>query len=378
MVQKRIVIVTHYYPPHSGGIEIVAENQARRLALLGHQVTVVTSKVSQTEHSGLINGVNVVRVKAWNGLEKKSIPFPIFSPSIAFVLFREIKRADIVHIHDAFYIGSFWAAVNGRLLKRPILLTQHVSIVPHQSKITELIQKVVYSTSGKVVFKSSNLITTLNARVTFFVQSCGIPASKLVWLANGVDGSLFYPAKGNEARLLRKKYNLASDKTIVLFVGRFVHKKGFDKVVEAANSKYQLVCVGGKTTRKSTQTIRFLGQVSQAELAEIYRTSDIFVLPSEGEGFPLSVQEAMACGLAIVMRDDEGYSPYKLDKKRVKLLTNAIPQTIEDALCLITDDTKKRREMGSYSLQYAREHFLWEKIINQLEGIYDRLSVAKG
>jgi D-inositol-3-phosphate glycosyltransferase len=57
MVRKNIVIVSHYYPPHSGGIEVVAQNEAQRLVALGHSVTVVTSKVSVNE--------------AWNGLEKK-------------------------------------------------------------------------------------------------------------------------------------------------------------------------------------------------------------------------------------------------------------------------------------------------------------------
>jgi D-inositol-3-phosphate glycosyltransferase len=373
MVRKNIVLVSHYYPPHSGGIEVVAQNEAQRLSRLGHSITIVTSKVSVNEVSGYIGGVTVMRVRAWNGLEKIGIPFPIFAPILIPVLYKAIKKTDVVHIHDAFYISSFCAAVIARFLHKPTLLTQHVAIVPHQSRVTELIQKIVYATTGKFVFRSSMLITTLNDRVTDFVISCGISAEKLVWLVNGVDGMLFQPAKLNEKIKYRDKYNISADRTVVLFVGRFVNKKGFDKIVAAANEHYLTVCVGGLTNNKETDNIRYLGQVSQIELAEIYRSADIFVLPSEGEGFPLSVQEAMASGLAIVMSDDRGYEPYKLDKQLVKLLDKPNADQIASTIRELAINKGQLAAMQSYSLQYTGDHFLWGKVINQLDSLYDQM-----
>jgi D-inositol-3-phosphate glycosyltransferase len=373
MVRKNIVIVSHYYPPHSGGIEVVAQNEAQRLVALGHSVTVVTSKVSVNEVSGIINGVMVLRIPAWNGLEKKGIPFPIFAPNLMTILYKVIKKADVVHVHDAFYISSFSSALIARMLHKPILLTQHVAIVPHQSKVTELIQKVVYATTGKFVFTSSKLITTLNDRVSRFVVSCGISDNKIVWLANGVDGELFRPAKNNEKSTFRKKYNLPVNREIALFVGRFVNKKGFNKVIDAANPNYLTVCIGGITQNKDTSDIRYLGQVSQHELAEIYRTADIFVLPSEGEGFPLSVQEAMASGLAIVMSNDGGYKPYKLDEKFIRLLDKPNAEQISSVVNEVIDNKVQLAAMQSYSLHYTGEHFLWNQVIVQLDNLYDRL-----
>ncbi len=154
MSMKRVVIVSHYYPPHHGGIETVANNQAKQLAANGYDVSVVTSSVAKDEVNGKIDGVQVLRVKAWNGLEKHGIPFPVFAPTLLTTLNRQIKQAEIVHIHDAFYMSSLCATIIARLRKKPLLLTQHVEMVPHSSKLTMIIEKIVYATSGRFIFKA--------------------------------------------------------------------------------------------------------------------------------------------------------------------------------------------------------------------------------
>lgn len=368
---KTVLIVSHYYPPHLGGIEIVAQNQAERLAALGHTVTVVSSSVSTEQCSGMHNGVRVIRIKAWNILEDKGVPFPLFYPTIITTLFREVKRSDIVHIHDAFYISSWCAAVWAKFHKRPIVLTQHVSLIAHGSRLVNLIQRSVYATTGAAVFHASARILTLNDRVEGFLVAKGISRRKLDRLANGVDCDLFYPASKDEKQRVLAKYGLTTDKKIVLFVGRFVSKKGFDKVIAAQSSRYQLVFVGGSTQARDTSHIKFLGTVSQHTLAEIYRAANIFILPSEGEGFPLSVQEAMASGLPVIMSDDAGYAQYKLDKNLTYLLSSRQPATIKRVIEELIDNPEQCQRMATYSLRYARKHFSWPQRIAELDSIYD-------
>src|SRR5579871_1881497 len=187
MRNKNIVIVTHYYPPHIGGIEMVAHNQAKRLAAAGHKVTVVTSRVGNESKTSLVDGVNLIRIKAFNGLEKWSIPYPVFSPQILPALLRTIKKADVVHIHDAFYMSSFLGAAIARWYKKPIVLTQHVALITHPSKFVVAMEKLVYVTTGSMIFNWSDLILTLNDRVEAFLIAGGAPPGKLVSLPNGVD-----------------------------------------------------------------------------------------------------------------------------------------------------------------------------------------------
>ena len=312
--------MTHYYPPHTGGIEYVAQNQARGLAALGDAVTVVTSRVSPDEDSHQDGGVTIVRVKAINGFERWGVPFPIFSPRLVTVLLKATRDADVVHIHDALYLSSWCAALIARLYHRPIVLTQHVDLVPHPSRVVKLLQRLVYATVGATVFHSSAIIVVLNERVKSFLVARGISDAKITFILNGVDSELFRPAAPKEKQVLRAKYELSRSKKIILFVGRIVPKKGFEKVLAAESQLYQLVFVGGSLDRAESANVRFLGRLPQPQLAEIYRAADIFVLPAHGEGFPLTIQEAMASGLPVIMADDAGYAVYELDQNLVYLL----------------------------------------------------------
>src|ERR1019366_3795383 len=128
----RIAVFVSYLPPHIGGIEVVAQNQINALSEAGHEVNVVTSACG-TKPGLEINGeCKIRRVSAWNYFEEKfGAAFPIFSPSLIFYSYKTVKEAEVVHVHDAFYLTSFAAAVWAKILQRPLVMTQHVDEVPH-------------------------------------------------------------------------------------------------------------------------------------------------------------------------------------------------------------------------------------------------------
>ena len=78
-----VLIVSAYAHPHIGGVEVVAGQQARTLAALGHDVTVVTSRCGEGgARYERVDGYTVIRIAAWNGLEDRGgVPFPVWSPS---------------------------------------------------------------------------------------------------------------------------------------------------------------------------------------------------------------------------------------------------------------------------------------------------------
>ncbi|MDP4020895.1 MAG: glycosyltransferase family 4 protein [Candidatus Adlerbacteria bacterium] len=369
----KILVVSHYYPPHVGGLELVALYQAKFLTEKGHSVTVVTSRVSAEEREEMLEGVEVVRVRALNLLEKKwGIPFPLFSPRLLLVLWRETKKAEVVHIHDAFYISSFTAALCARLQKKPVILMQHVEMVNHPSALVMLAQKIVYATSGAYVFKASAKILTLNDRVEQFLLKKGISSSKLVQFVNGVDAELFHPANREQKKKLRAKLHLAQNKKVVLFVGRFVPKKGFHKLLAIQNDTYQFVFCGGTKPPSAPKNAVFLGTMPHEDTAQVYQAANIFVLPSEGEGFPLSVQEAMASGLPVITTNDIGYKRYGFDINCVCLIDNPTSSSVEKAIDEILNDERRMEAMSRYSREYALAHFSWPIVINALEALYER------
>lgn len=367
---QRILIVSHYYPPHVGGIEIVAYNEATRHAALGHQVTVVTSKTQGDPASGLYEGVRVVRVPAFNGLQSKGIPFPIFSPILFFRLWRETRRADIVHIHDVFYISSFCAALVAQIHRRPTVITQHVAMVSHPSRATTMIERLVYLTSGKWVLRRSARVITINTRVQQFLVDLGVDPQKLVSMNNGVNMSIFHKPTAKERASARKVFALPVNAFVVLFVGRFVSKKGFDVMLQAGDPGYLTVFAGGETEVKPEHHQRFFGQMAQAELAQLYRAADLFVLPSDSEGFPLTAQEAMASQVPVVLKYDPGYKRYNLTVDQMVFLKQAKPTALKRLIMSLQNDTDRRQAMAKAAFRYAQENFSWDKHVLSLDELY--------
>jgi D-inositol-3-phosphate glycosyltransferase len=370
MSAKRILLVSHYYPPHVGGIEIVAYNEATRLAQAGNQVTVVTSKVHGDTPSGLYEGVTVVRVPAFNGLEAKAIPFPIFSPSLFFRLWREVRKADVVHIHDVFYISSWSAAFVSWLFHRPTVVTQHVALVSHPGKLTTMIEKLVFLTTGKWTLRKCGAVITINGRVKRFLIDLGISERKMVEVSNGVDTELFHRPTKEEKGSAQKLFGLPARAFIVLFIGRFVPKKGFDLMLTASQDNYLTIFAGGETDLSPTSNQRFLGRVNQLQLAQLYQAADLFVLPSDSEGFPLTAQEAMASGVPVILKYDRGYARYKLTAEEVIFLKHPTVKTLRQAIVDLQHDLARRKAMAKQALRYVEAHFTWERHITNLDIVY--------
>jgi D-inositol-3-phosphate glycosyltransferase len=109
----RVLIVSAYAPPHLGGVEVIVAQQAQTLAALGLRVTVVTSRCGGGARRERRDGYDIVRVSAWNVLERRlSVPFPLWSPAALLTIAGLAAKADIVHVHDAYHASSVLAALS--------------------------------------------------------------------------------------------------------------------------------------------------------------------------------------------------------------------------------------------------------------------------
>lgn len=361
---KIAVFVTYTYPYVGSGIGNVALTQSEMLVQAGHEVTIVSSNFPKSELSFVRNGVNHIKLPAIRWLEKLHIPVPLYLFNKEVV--SQIKNADVVHIHDAVYPSSVLAALIARYYKKRIVLTQHIALIKYPSFIINLIQKIMYATLGALTMSLSEKIIYLNPTVKALINN----PKKEVYLPNGVNLTLFRPLISREEKTaLRQKYGIAPDKKVFLFVGRLVPKKGFDILFEARNPKYQLLFVGGGVAPKhmtEDPLVTFLPAQKQESLSEIYRLSDGFVLPSTGEGFPLSIQEAMASGLPIITSKENIFDEALDFIKTIDVTADAITTAI---LSLIDNDnevailSKKARET-------AETLYSWNQNVEQLLKIY--------
>lgn len=368
----RVLLVSHHYPPHVGGIENVVHQEAVRLAARGVEVTVLTSggRTAVTVEDG---GVRVVRIAAWNGAERRAgVPFPLLSPRLAPAALRWTRWADVVHVHDCQYLTSWAVGTAAALTGTRYLLTQHVSLVQHPSALVIGVQRAVYGSLGRLLLRRAGRVVTLNASVADFVRRYGARPERALHLPNGVDTGLFRPAvSAGQRRAARERFGLPQDRPLVLFVGRLVPKKGFRLLLDAhaasADPGYDLVFAGDGDTAALTGRpgVHHLGALVPAELAEVYPACDVFALPSTAEGFPLTVQEAMAAGLPVVTTDDPGYAPYLLDRDHVLLLPRETA-VLAAALTELAADADRRQRMARYSRARAEQDFGWDRHVEQL------------
>ncbi len=372
----KILLACHYFEPHVGGIENVVASEARELCAAGHEVTVLTSAVGARLGSSMHpDGFRVVRVAAWNIAEERfGAPFPLCAPSLVLQALRLVRAADVVHIHEVLYLPSWASALACKLAGKPYLLTQHVQVVAHDRSLVRTAQLLVYRTVGRAIFRGASRVAVLNDGVVDFVVEQGVAPERVFILPNGVDVERFRPPGEDERAAVRARFGLPPEGVLAVFVGRFVPKKGFDRALAATSDGYTIVFVGGDPPPEAAGDPRaiFLGQLSRDDLAEVYRACDLFLLPSESEGFPLTAQEAMASGLPIVITDDPGYAPYALDRTHVGWLDGSARQLLS-LMHELAADPARRGAMARYALDYARTRFLWRDHARTLLGEYARL-----
>lgn len=362
-----VIVVSYTYPFIGSGIGQVALIQAEKLVTLGHKVALISSNYPYANEKRFKkNGVLHLKLHAINFLEKFHIPVPLFIFSSEVMSL--IKGADVVHAHGMLYPSSLLASVFTKLFKKPFILTQHASYIEYDNWIINWLEKLVRATMGRLVVTLSKKVIIVNDGVRTWL---GVDNGKIVTIINGVDTSLFRPVNTDKKKLLRKKYSLPQQKKVILYVGRLVPKKGYKELYKARGKDYLIVFVGGGSVpyyMKKDQNVCFLGRLEQNKLSEIYQASDVFALPSMCEGFPLTIQEAMASGLPIITTKHPGFDKY-LDKRCVMFIEPA-GEEIKKAIKRILDDKQLTDKMRKYSRDEAIAKISWDSNISNLLDVY--------
>lgn len=301
----RVGTFVSFYPPHLGGLEVVAQRVATGLAERGHRVGLITCADPAPAGQVVEGGVTVRRIRALNALEHRyGIPFPVFSPALIWHSWRLVRRSDVVHVHDMLYLSSWVAAILCRLTRTPYVVTQHVGMVEHPARVVRLAQILVMRTVGALVLRGADLVLPISPVIEEWTRS-RLPEVRTRVLRNGVDRERFRPPRPGERAEIRRRFGLPANEVLVLYVGRFVPKKGFDVVSAATGPEYKTVFVGGERPiglPESADRV-FLGALSHDQTAAVYRACDIFVCASVGEG-PMTPMEALLSGCTVLVNDD--------------------------------------------------------------------------
>ena len=370
----RVLHVASHSRPHMGGLETVVAAETQGLAARGWDVTLVTSAWTVGPGERVEDGVRVVRVGAWNAIERTTaVPFPVFSPRLWLVLAREVRRADVVHVHDVLYLSSWVAAVCCLLLRTPYVVHRHVGFVHHTSLWVRVVQAAVVGTVGVVVLSRAAAVLPIDERIAAGLRARSRHPERVEVLGNGVDTTLFRPAPADQRLALRERLGLPRETPLALFVGRFVPKKGFAAVAAAVSDDCHVVLVGGeRPPGLDDPRLHFLGSLPPEWMPDAYGCADVMVVASVGE-CPLTILEAMSSGLPVLVNDDPALHTAWTSGPGVRFVDVA-GGGLEEALRRLVADPDAARAAGAAGHEHVRSRFSWSAHLDRLTGVYARLT----
>jgi glycosyltransferase involved in cell wall biosynthesis len=366
--RRRIAMFVSNYPPHRGGLEIMAWNLASGLARR-HDVVLVTSAFDGRRGVSREDGMTVHRLPTLHFTERLGVPYPMpIGPGLGRA-WRDLRGATIVHTHGALYAQSMLAHVVARRLGAPLVLTEHVGFVSYSSSMLNAVQRAAWSAIGFPLVRAADAVVTYNARVR---ERLSRDASRAVhYIGNGVDVERFQPRPSEGRRALRRSFGLPEDGVLALFAGRESEKKNLDVLLRAERDGYTLVVCGWERNLTG-QALVDLGVVPYARMADLYACTDVMVHPASGEGFPLAVQEAVASGLPVVLLWDEGYARWL---PRTIVVACETPNEVPARLAELARNPARRAELGAASRAWAAEQWSWDATVTAYERIYDDVAV---
>ncbi|HEY3797818.1 MAG TPA: glycosyltransferase family 4 protein [Caulobacteraceae bacterium] len=305
MSAPKLLTVSNFYDSHRGGLEIVAGRLARELAGRGFEVTWLASDVTAPPCAA--GGVKPQPVHVWNAAERRlGVPWPVLSPAATRRLWRAVGEADAVLLHDSLYMTSMVTALAAAAQKKPLLVVQHIGAIPYRSPLLRGLMALANRVVAAPVLSGADQVVFISQFVSDYFGRLKLRAAPRL-IFNGVDTAVFRPPLADEKAEARARLGLEGP--VALFVGRFVEKKGVGLIRPLAEARRDITFAFAgwgviDPAAWGLPNVRVFEGLAGPGLAELYRASDAFLLPSQGEGFPLVVQEALACGLPVVCGDE--------------------------------------------------------------------------
>ena len=364
----KLLMVTHYFESHRSGIELVAGRLVQELVTLGQEVVWVASNVTPPPPDSKC-GSRAVALSAVNATERYlGIPFPIPSLGAIGQIRREVRRADAVLLQDCLYPACIAAFLFARSSRKPLVIMQHVGIVPYNNRVFRLIMRVANRIVVRPMLARADRVAFVSEITANYFSGVRFRSTPRL-IFNGVDPDIYFPVPPDQKLEFRQRLGLALDRPVVLFVGRFVEKKGLHILSRMTRLRPDIVWAfagwGHMNPRDwDLPNVMVFSDLGGPSIAPLYQASDLFALPSKGEGFPLVIQEALACGLPVVCsaetaRADAAVSAFlsavPLDEQNPDGTALAFCQEIDRALARDGNGARSSEER----FQFVSQRYCW-------------------
>jgi rhamnosyl/mannosyltransferase len=369
----KVLQLGKFYPPAKGGMETILALICERTAQhVRNRVLVANSRPSTVEERH--GSIEVIRVAALTRIGAVAV-----CPGLPFELARE--TADIIVLHEPnpmALVAYFLARPAGRLI-----VWYHSDVIRPSWRYRLFYQpflRFALSRAERIVVSSPPLGESAPALQDFQAKCTVIPF--------GVERAAADQPDQKRIAEIRRDFS----QPIVLFVGRLVPYKGVDVLLDAMAGLNAVALIVGEGPQRAsleaqahrlgvTSRVRFLGSVTDQELASLYRACDVFVLPSvtRQEAFGVVQLEAMAAGKPVVSTDvGTGVGWVNRHGETGYVVPPRDAGALEEAIRRLLDDPDLRRSMGEAAMRRVRSAFTVERMIDDTLALYRDLMSATG
>ena len=358
-------------PSREGGIEIVVEELSTRMVEVGHSVTCYNRSGHHVSGKEFDGG----SLKEYKGVKLKSV-FTINRKGLAAMtssFFGAICAAfgkyDVVHFHAEGPCAMLWLP---KLFGKRCVATIH-GIDWQRAKWGGFASKYI-KFGEKVAAKYANEIIVLSEGVQkYFLDTYG---RKTVFIPNGVNRPIL-----RDPQMIKDKYGLEKDEYI-LFLGRLVPEKGITYLIEAfkgITTDKKLVIAGGssdtdafsqelKILAEGDDRIVFTGFVQGQMLEELYSNAYVYTLPSDLEGMPLSLLEAMSYGNCCLTSDIAECAEV-VEDKAILFKKSDVPD-LQEKLQYACGNPDAVRKLKSGAADFICRKYNWDDVVEQTLRLY--------
>ena len=376
-MSMNILKVSAFYSGHGGGIEIVADQLARHVAASGAHVIWVAGLDADKPLPEHEDGLEFAPARYWDPLERRlGLPCPIWSVAAFARLWKQVAQADVVHLHDALYLPCLTAMLFSKLRRKPVVLTQHIGDLPLRSRTLHAVLRLLNRTVAGWMLGAADQVVFIADQVMVYFGGFARYRHPAMLVHNGVDHDIYHPAHSRSPGTGLK----------LLFVGRFVAKKGVQHLRDCLDLPGILWTFVGKGPHSPRhwpdlpENVDVVEGLSPAAIVPYYQDADLLVLPSHGEGFPLVVQEALACGTPVLVGSEVAATCPNRDPECVYDVDVSGPSAgleVREAIRALTNDQERLKQARSHAVHLAAQ-WSWETCAHAYLQIYARLGSNPG
>lgn len=372
----KLCIFSAQYLPTVGGVERYTYNLSKELVKHGASITIVTSQLKDVPDYETMEGIEIYRTPCYSLLKGR---FPVVKRNRKFnriIKDLSVKNFDVVVVNTRFYPLSLEGVKFAKANNIRCMVIEHGTnhLTINNKMLDKFGEKFEHNITNKIKKYCDNFYGVSEACNEWLLHF-GIKASGVIY--NAVDLNYINKLLSNPAEDYRTFFDIPQSAIIISFIGRFVKEKGVQNLLKAVKllnqsdkNIYLLMAGDGPLLEplrsEQTSNIHFLGSLEYPKVISLLKDSDVFCLPSESEGFPTSVLEAVACKNFVVTTYRGGAKELISDGESGTIMkTNSVDE-IYESLSKVLYDVSYREEAVQLAYEKLCAQFTWDQVAKNL------------